>query len=111
MGSQYHANLIGFEEFFNSCYAEFGDVVDTHGISRNIRSNLLSWLILCVHWIAPKKVNEELLFRSRDLSKADRDRSLNLLNIFDLVNGGANTSMDAQNLILCVFISNDSSKR
>jgi hypothetical protein len=49
------------------------------------------------------------LFRGWNLSKADRDRSLNLLNIFDFVHSGPNTSMDAQDLILCALISNDSS--
>ena len=82
MGSNYHIHIVNLQEFLDDVGTEFLDRrVGVHGISGKIWHN--SALLLSIRRIVPQEIYNSLLL-CRLSFKRHMNRSLELLNLFDL---------------------------
>ena len=105
MGSHDHANRVLLKELVDDVGPVHHDVVASLWITDRVLLHAKNFIRL--RRITPHDIHAHLLYLICDAAELDAERPLNLVNVLELHNRVANSSVDAQDAVLGHFVCND----
>ena len=102
MGSDDHTTVVGGEELLNNVFAVHHDVALLQWVSLYICMHTSH--VICWAWVTPEEVHSHLLHSVSDASKCDLEWSLDLLNVFNLVDTVTDSTVDTEDLVVGLLV-------
>ena len=109
VGAEHNLELVDLEEFLNDVRSIHADVVLLERVAHRVRHD--AHRVFVGRGVGPKQVHCRLLHFTVDLAEGDLKWTLNLLNVFDFLNGRADTCVNAEDFVVGAAVVNDAGER
>lgn len=109
VSAQQNLQLIVLQELVDKVRAEQRHIVLLEGISNQVRVNAQD--VIVKRGVRPEELHSGLLCLVVNLAESDLEGPLNFLNVFDLDQGRADTSVNAEYLIVRALVVDNSGQR
>lgn len=108
MGAHYHTNLVLLEELVDDVGPVAHNVVLLLRVTNRVRLHAEDFVGGC--WVTPHQIHAHLLHCVRDVAEVHSKGPLDLVNVFKLDNGVADTTMDAKDTVLGRLVRDEGTK-